>query len=352
LPNPGALQSPALFGAAGFSLPLLSAVGGGVLLADYDGPWKEALDLYFEAFIALFFPAMHGEIDWRRPYVTLDKELQKVTPDAEQGRRFVDKLVQVWRIDGQEEWVLIHLEVQAQEESQFALRMFVYNCRLVERYNRPVVSVAVLADEDPRWQPQGFRRELWGCSTDFRFPIVKLLDYAAQSDALEQSDNPFAKFVLAHLKTLETRRDDDTRFAWKLRLVRGLFERGLAADEIRKLFRLIDWLMALPSALEEQFRDELTRIQEEKHMPYVTSIERLAKEEGWKQGQEEGWKKGREEGLKRGIRAALESRFGDEGLRLMEEIEALHDSHLLETILEQAHRAASPGQLRACWKQS
>ena len=53
---------------------------------DFDSPWKEALDLYFEAFVALCFPAMHREIDWRRPYVTLDKELQKVTPDAEQGR--------------------------------------------------------------------------------------------------------------------------------------------------------------------------------------------------------------------------------------------------------------------------
>jgi hypothetical protein len=74
-----------------------------VALADYDSPWKEALDLYFEAFVALCFPVMHSEIDWRRPYVALDKELQKITPDAEQGRRFVDKLVQVWRTNGQEE---------------------------------------------------------------------------------------------------------------------------------------------------------------------------------------------------------------------------------------------------------
>jgi hypothetical protein len=157
--------------------------------------------------------------------------------------------------------VLIHLEVQAQEESQFGLRMFVYNCRLVERYNRPVVSVAVLADENADWRPRGFYRELWGCSTDFRFPIVKLLDYFSQSEALEQSDNPFARFVLAHLKALETGRDDSSRYAWKLRLVRGLFERGLAAEDIRKLFRLIDWLMELPPPLSVQFRDELTRIE-------------------------------------------------------------------------------------------
>ncbi len=220
--------------------------------------------------------------------------------------------------------------------------MFVYNCRLVERYDKPVVSVAVLADENPGWRPRAFHRELWGCSTDFGFPIVKLVDYAGQSDVLEQSDNPFARFVLAHLKALETRRDDVSRYAWKLQLVRGLFERGLIADEVRKLFRLIDWLMTLPPPLAAQFHDELTRIQEEKHMPYVTSIERLAKEKG----HEEGWKKG----LKRGIRAVLESRFGDAGLRLMDEIESLHDGDVLETILDQANRVSSPEQVRECWK--
>jgi hypothetical protein len=310
-------------------------------LTDYDSPWKEALDHYLEAFIALFFPVIHQQIDWRRGYGTLDKELQQVTPDAAAGRRIVDKLIQVWKTNGDEEWVLIHIEIQGQEESDFPRRMFVYNCRIVERYNRPVVSVAVLADENPTWQPLGFHRELWGCSTDFRFPTVKLLDYAGKSDDLEQSDNLFSKFVLAHLKAIETKRDDQTRYAWKVRLVRGLFERGLPADEIRELFRLIDWVMALPKLLSEQFREELFKIQEEKHMPYVTSIERLAKEEGL----EEGWEKG----LRRGIRTLLGSRFGEAGLMLMPEIEAIRDGNLLENILDLASQVSTPEELRRSW---
>src|SRR5688572_17622656 len=100
------------------------------------------------------------------------------------------------------------------------------------------------------------------------------------------------------VKALENKRDDESRYVWKVRLVRNLFERGLSADEIRKLFRLIDWVLTLPPALETQFRNDLTNIQAEKHMPYVTSVERLAKEEGRDEGREEG----RESGLKRGIR--------------------------------------------------
>jgi hypothetical protein len=34
--------------------------------ADYDSPWKEALDLYFEPFLALLFPTIHAQIDWSR----------------------------------------------------------------------------------------------------------------------------------------------------------------------------------------------------------------------------------------------------------------------------------------------
>jgi hypothetical protein len=70
--------------------------------------------------------------------------LQQLVRDAELGRRLADKLVRVWRRDGVDAWVLAHVEVQSQEERDFARRMFVYNYRLYDRYARQVVSLAVL----------------------------------------------------------------------------------------------------------------------------------------------------------------------------------------------------------------
>ena len=35
------------------------------------------------------------------------------------GKRLVDKLVKIYRIGGEESWILVHIEVQAQEESDF-----------------------------------------------------------------------------------------------------------------------------------------------------------------------------------------------------------------------------------------
>ncbi|HWK53944.1 MAG TPA: hypothetical protein VNR18_06225 [Hyphomicrobiales bacterium] len=63
---------------------------------DQDSPWKEALAVFFESFLQLLYPAIHRAIDWSHRATFLDKELQKLTPDGSTGRRYADKLAQVW----------------------------------------------------------------------------------------------------------------------------------------------------------------------------------------------------------------------------------------------------------------
>lgn len=92
--------------------------------ADYDSPWKEALVRFLPNFMTLFLPRTYEDIDWERGYVFLDKELQQVTRKADLGRRLADTLVQVWQRDGQDVWVLIHIEVQGKPQRAFAQRMF------------------------------------------------------------------------------------------------------------------------------------------------------------------------------------------------------------------------------------
>ncbi|HLO47218.1 MAG TPA: hypothetical protein VK211_02190 [Kamptonema sp.] len=43
--------------------------------ADFDGAWKQALDIYFEAFLAFFFAEVHALIDWSIPPVLDFQEL-------------------------------------------------------------------------------------------------------------------------------------------------------------------------------------------------------------------------------------------------------------------------------------
>jgi Domain of unknown function (DUF4351) len=247
---------------------------------DFDSPWKEGLEQYFPEFMAFFFPAIAAEIDWDREITFLDTELQQVVRDAELGRRWADKLVQVWRKDGQEALVLCHIEVQGQPEDVFPERMLVYNYRLRDRYNVPIVSLAVLSDDNPKWRPSQYETELWGCGLKFWFPTVKLLDYEGSWSALEESDNPFATIVMAHLKTQATRKNPAERKEWKLRLTRRLYERGYERQDILNLYRFIDWLMILPDDLADQVEAEITRYEQEGTMPYVTRIERRAEARG------------------------------------------------------------------------
>jgi hypothetical protein len=302
------------------------------MAADFDSPWKEALDVYFRAFLRLFFPAIHDDIDWSRPVERLDKEFQQLVPRAAQGRRTVDKLVKVWRRNGRAAWVLVHVEVQAQRDRTFTKRLCVYNCRIFDAYERDVVSLAVLADGEPNWRPRAYRRGLWGCTMRMTFPPAKLLDYRGREAELEASANPFAKVVLAHLKTLETRDDPRDRRAWKFRIARGLHECGFADEDVGKLLKLVDWLMELPRALERDYRRELHEYEEGLRMPYVTSYER--------------W------GMMDLIEDALRTKFGEEGASLVEPIGDLNDAEKYRAIMRVIVLASSLDEVRQAYAQA
>lgn len=255
---------------------------------EQDSPWKEIIEHYFPDFTAFFFPAVYNGIDWTIPYDFLDKELQQVVRDAETGIRRVDKLVRVWLKGGMEAWVMIHIEIQGQQDKEFSKRMFVYNYRVFDRYDIPVVSLAVLTDANVNWRPFHYGYDILGCKVSLEFPIVKLLDYQPQWSELEKSKNPFAVVVMAHLTTQATRKDMKERYSAKLLLAKGLYQRGFDRKNILELFRFIDWIMALPEEMSEQFVEDMVQYESEIKMPYITSIERRGLRRGLEQGLEQG----------------------------------------------------------------
>ena len=309
---------------------------------DYDGAWKAALGVYLQEFLALCFPAIHAAIDWTRPYRFLETELQRATGDDQQGRRTADKLVEVWGRDGVAAWVLIYIEVQSQDIADFERRMFQYHYRLRDRFDRPIVSVAVLGDERPRWRPATYTSALWGCEVQFRFPIVKLLDYREHLADLEASRNPVASLVLAHLAAQRTRSDPAQRLQAKLAITRRLYDLGYSREQVRMAFGFVDWLLRLPDALREQFVQELRTFEEDRQMTYITSIEELGIEKGIARGRAEG----RAAGLLDGIALALDLKFGEAAAPVIAEVRQLTDLALLEAILSQIKTAATLDDLR------
>jgi hypothetical protein len=82
----------------------------------------------------------------------------------------------------------------------------------------------------------------------------------------------------------------------------------------------LDWVLTLPESLANEFKADLERFERENQMPYVTSIERQAEERGVHQG------------LLRAIKLSLETKFGEEGLSLLEEISQIQNLDTLQEI--------------------
>ena len=99
---------------------------------------------------------------------------------------------------------------------------------------------------------------------------------------------------MTHLKTLETRRLPQQRYRWKLELVKGLYDHGYNAEDVRQLFRFIDWLMMLPEDLDKKFEDEIAKFEGERKMEYVSGIERRAIQRGLQQGLQQGLQRERD----------------------------------------------------------
>ena len=297
--------------------------------SNFDLPWKDMLENYFEEFMSFFFPQAYNDIEWEKHYELLDTEFQQIAQEAEIGKRTVDKLIKVWRKDGEESWVLIHVEIQSQKETDFAKRMYVYNYRIFDRYNRFVASFAVLSDENTNWRPSQFGYKIWGCNVGIEFPVIKLLDYRDQWDKLEKSKNPFAVVVMAHLKTQDTRSNYEERKAWKFYLSRRLYERGYKRGDIIQLLRFIDWIMRLPKDLENGFWQDIHRYEEEKNMPYIMSIEQSA------------IKRGIEQGVRQMLLDALDVKFEVVPENLIEHISNITDKNILKALHHYAIKCSS-----------
>jgi predicted transposase YdaD len=286
---------------------------------DYDTPWKEVVTHHFPEFMAFYFPSAHAAIEWSRPHAFLDQEFAALTRDAELGKRLLDKLVSVHLVDGGQQWVLVHLEVQGWHDRDFAERIFVYNYRAYDRYRRAVASLALLTDDSKRWRPDAFGYRLLGSEMGIRFPVVKLLDFADRIVELEMHPNPFALVTVAYLQARKTKDSAHRRRIAKWRLTKLLYQRDWSKQRIINLYRVIDWIMRLPQEFEARLREGILQMERRKTMTYLSSIERIGMEIGMKKGMQQGLEEGRQKGLQEGLQEGrvellaelLARRFGE-----------------------------------------
>ena len=146
---------------------------------------------------------------------------------------------------------------------------------------------------------------------------------------LEQSDNPFAVVVMAHIHTKNTKHKPNERFELKWRLTRMLYERGYSKRDIFNLYRFINWMMALPDQLERKLDERIAEYEEEQKMPYITSMERR------------GIKKGALKTARENIILVLQARLGNVLQSIVQQVNAINEEVVLKMLLQHAATVSS-----------
>ncbi|MFN8576456.1 MAG: Rpn family recombination-promoting nuclease/putative transposase [Candidatus Sericytochromatia bacterium] len=108
-----------------------------------DTGWKFILDELTEQFIEFFMPDLYDFVDFSIKPKALDNEFASLFPESVSEDRRVDKLFEVNLKNRQTKWILLNIEVQSYEDSEFAKRMFQHYFRIFDKFNQEIEAIVV-----------------------------------------------------------------------------------------------------------------------------------------------------------------------------------------------------------------
>jgi predicted transposase YdaD len=254
-----------------------------------DTLWKGILENLCEDFILFFFQDAQQLLDLGKGFEFLDKELEQLFPaEVSEAPKFVDKLVKVFSRQGQEEWVLIHIEVQGYQDTDFAKRMFTYFYRILDKYGKPVTAIAIFTDANKNYHPVAFDYHFLGTRNTFQFNTYKIIDQ--DEAALSQNENPFAVVIVTVLLALKKKKlDDQSLFELKYLLARNLLKRKIARKKIDDLLIFLgQYVRFADSKYSIKFDHVIEELTEKQSsMGIREMVLDQAKSEGKKEGKQE-----------------------------------------------------------------
>jgi predicted transposase YdaD len=267
----------------------------------YDKLWKGIIEDLGEDFLHFFFQKIASKIDFDKGIEFLDQELAQLFPEADQNNRTIDKLVKVYLLTGKEEWILIHIEVQGYRDKTFGERMYTYYYRILDRYQKKIMSLAIFTDKEKNYKPSIYRSSYGGTTLTYKFRTYKVMEQS--KEILSVSSNPFSLVVLATLEAIEqgiSSVDDTNLMAIKWNIIRLLLERNYEKRKIIALFEFINHYIRFENSENTPiFAKQFFSIYQpnQKNMGVVDILIEDARQEGIEQGIEQGVSQGIEQGL-------------------------------------------------------
>lgn len=245
-------------------------------MIDHDRLFKELITTFFVEFLELFLPEVlvYLECD---SIEFLDKE---VFTDVTAGDRYEADLIVKAKFREQESFFLIHVENQAQQQSDFGKRMFRYFSRLYEKFDLPVYPVVVFSYNYPKNPEPNIHQVVFPNKVvlNFNYDVIQL-NRLNWRDFVRQN-NPVASALMAKMNITPAERRQV-----KFECLRLLATFKLDPARIQLISGFIDTYLRLSTAEERLLRADIARIEpveQEGVMKIVTSW----MEEGIEQGKQ------------------------------------------------------------------
>jgi len=204
--------------------------------------WKVVIEEVFDDMLRFIFPDADETYDMERGFEFLEKELSEMCPEPDKAAdtRFADKLVKVFHRDGEEEWVLMHVEIQGDtsRRQEFSERMFRYFYRILDRYKRPVSAIAIFTGQDGKRMPCQFTYAYRTTQLVYEYHTLAILEFT--NEVLDRSTNPFAQVALA-AKTalLEGKIPEQELLERKVLIARRLLRKGFQLKKTRAIMKFL-----------------------------------------------------------------------------------------------------------------
>src|SRR5699024_685862 len=229
---------------------------------DQDGLWKKLIQELFEEFMEFFAPNLHQIIDYSKPPEFLQQELFKEIIQELKGRNIADQIVKVDLQNGEEKWILIHIEVQGKNNQEFRKRMFRYLYRIFDKFDKEVFAIALLTDDEPSTQPHFFHYSFYGTTVKYKYNSYEFSEHSIET--LEKSDNPVASAVIAGKYASQFKHETEKRYYFKRKLMLQILnkfnkEKQRARIYLTALFYFIDYLLQTPKDLDQKLKSELIK---------------------------------------------------------------------------------------------
>lgn len=293
---------------------------------DHDRLFKELLETFFLEFVELFFPEAYEAIDLEHMRFIQ----QEMFTDVTRGDKHrVDILVET-KLKDEPGIILLHVENQAQAQSDFAERMFVYFSRLYQKHRCRILPIAVFSYPEKRDEPDGFKLEFAFMSVlSFNFLTLELKKHNWRDYI--KSKNPVAAALLSKMVYQE-----NEKVYVKLEFLRMLVNMELDPARMMLLTGFFETYLRLNETEERMLEKEIGKI-DQKEADKMIELTTSWEEKGKTKGRIEGKIEGKLEGQATILIKLLKKKFGNIPADIDAQVKTLSEAklqHLAEAIFD------------------